>query len=67
MCLGILSSLLESHEEDHACILGDFNVTPGYPRFNDMCDTLHGNNAMLRDMDIFIDNTYTHVNNGSQT
>ena len=29
MCLGILSSILESHEEDRVCILGDFNVTPG--------------------------------------
>ena len=27
MCLGILSSILESHEEDHVCILGDFNAT----------------------------------------
>ena len=25
MCLGILSSILESHEEDDVCILGDFN------------------------------------------
>ena len=31
-CLGILSSILESHEEDHACILGDFNATTGSPR-----------------------------------
>ena len=23
MCLGILSSILESHEEDHVCTLGD--------------------------------------------
>ena len=23
MCLGILSSILESHEEEHVCILGD--------------------------------------------
>ena len=23
MCLGILSSILESHEEDHVCILGE--------------------------------------------
>ena len=29
MCLGILSSILESHDEDHVCILGDFNATPG--------------------------------------
>ena len=28
MCLGILSSTLESHEEDHLCILGNFNATP---------------------------------------
>ena len=34
MCLGILSSILESHEEDHVCILGDFNATPGSPRLN---------------------------------
>ena len=27
MCLGILSSILEFHEEDHARILGDFNAT----------------------------------------
>ena len=26
ICLGTLSSLLESHEEDHVCILGDFNA-----------------------------------------
>ena len=31
ICLGILSSILESHEEDHVCILGDFNATPGLP------------------------------------
>ena len=29
MCLGILSSILESREEEHVCILGDFNATPG--------------------------------------
>ena len=29
MFLGILSSILESHEEDHECILGDFNAKPG--------------------------------------
>ena len=32
MCLGILSSILEFHEEDHVCILGDFNATPGSPQ-----------------------------------
>ena len=33
MCLGILSSILESYEEDHVCVLGDFNATPVSPRF----------------------------------
>ena len=33
MCLGILSSILESYEENHVCILGDFNATPGSPRY----------------------------------
>ena len=28
---------------------------------------LHENNVMFRDIDIFPDNTYTRVNNGSQT
>ena len=36
----ILSSILESHEEDHVYILGDFNATPGSPRFNEICDML---------------------------
>ena len=67
MCLGVLSSILESHEEDHVCILGDFNATPGSPRFNEICDMLHENSVMLRDTDILPDNTCTHVNNGSQT
>ena len=31
MCLGILSSTLESYEEDHVYILGYFNATPGSP------------------------------------
>ena len=66
MCLGILSSVLESHEEDHVCILGDFNGTPSSPRFNEISDMLHENNVIFRDTDIFPDNTYTHVNNGSQ-
>ena len=39
--IGILSSILESHDEDHVCILGDFNDTPGSPRFNEICDMLH--------------------------
>ena len=65
MCLGILSSILESHEEDHVCILGDFNATPGSQRFNEICDILHENNVLFRDTDILPDNT--HVNNGSQT
>ena len=38
ICLGILSSILESHEEDHVCILGDFNAAAGLPRFNKICD-----------------------------
>ena len=67
MCLGILSSILESHEEDHICILGDFNATPGSPLFNEIYDMLHENSVMFRDTDILPDNTYTHVNNGSQT
>ena len=67
MCLGILSFILESHEEDHVCILGDFNATSGSQRFNQICDMLHENNVMFRDTDILPDNTYTHVNNGSQT
>ena len=67
MCLGILSSILESREEDHVCILGDFNATPGSPQFNEICDMLHENNVMFRDTDILADNTYTHVNNGSQS
>ena len=67
MHLGILSSLLESHEEDHVCKLGDFNAEPGSPRFNEMCDMLYENNVMFRDLHILPDNTYTHVNNGSQT
>ena len=67
MCLGILSSILESNEEDHVCILGDFNARAGSPQFNEMCDMLHENNVMFWDMDILPDNTYTHVNNFSQT
>ena len=66
MCLGI-SSILETHEEDHECILGDFNATPGSPRFNEICDILHKNNVIFRDTDILPNNTYTHVNNGNQT
>ena len=66
MCLDILSSILESYEEDRVCILGDFNATPGSPRFNEICDMLHENNVMFKDMDILPYNTYTHViNNGS--
>ena len=41
-CLGILSSILESHEEDHVCLLGDFNATPSSPRFNEICDIVAG-------------------------
>ena len=67
MCLGTLSSILESHEEDHVCILGDFNATPGSPRFNEICDMLHDNNVMFKDTDILSDITYTHVNKRSQT
>ena len=67
MCLGILSSILKSHEKDQVCILGDFNATPGSPRFNEICDMLHENSVIFRDTDILPDKTYTHVNNGSQT
>ena len=47
ICLGILSSILESHEEDHVCKLGDYNTTPGSLRFNKICDMLHENNVMF--------------------
>ena len=67
MCLGILSSILISPLEDHVCILGDFNATPGSLRFNEICDMLHEKNITFRDTNILPDNTYTHVNNGSQT
>ena len=33
------SSILESHEEVHVCIMSDFNA-PGSPRFNEICDML---------------------------
>ena len=38
-----------------------------FSRFNEICDMLHKNSVMFRDTDILPDNTYTHVNNGSQT
>ena len=63
----LVTYLIESHEEDHVCILGDFNATQDSQRFNEICDMLHENSAMFRDTDILGDNTYTHVNNGSQT
>ena len=53
MCLGILGSILESHEEDHVCVLRDFNASPGSPRFDEICDMhhmLHENNVMFRDI-----------------
>ena len=62
-----LSSILESHKADHVCILRDFNATPGSLRFNETRDLLHENKVIFRDTDILPDNTYTHVNNGSQT
>ena len=65
--MGILSSILESHENDHVCTLGDFNATPGSSQFIEICDMLHENNVIFRDTDIITDNTYMHVNNGSQT
>ena len=37
-----------SHEEDHVCMLGDFNATPCLPRFDDICDMLHENSVMFR-------------------
>ena len=67
MGLSILSIILESHDEVHVCILGDFNATPGSPRFNEISDILHENNVMFSDTDILPDKTYTRVNNGSQT
>ena len=42
-------------------------ATPGSPRLENICHMLHENNVMFRDTDILPDNTYTHVNNGSQT
>ena len=62
MGLGILSSLLESHDEDHVCI----NATPGSQRFTEICDMQH-ENVMFRDTDILPDNTYTQVHNCSKT
>ena len=47
--------------------MGDFNATPGSPRFNEICDMQLENNVMFRDTVILPDNTYTHVNNGSHT
>ena len=41
MCLVILSSILESHEEDQICVLGDFNATSGLPRFNEISVDIH--------------------------
>ena len=60
MCLGILSSILESHEEDHLCILGDFTATPGSSQFNEICDMLNENNVMFSDM-VFFQVTLTQM------
>ena len=67
MCLCIPSSILKPNEDDHVCILRDFNAAPCSPRFNEKCEMLHENDVMFRDIDIVPDNTYTHVNSGSQT
>ena len=49
-------------------ITGDFfNATPGSQLFNEICDRIHENNVILRDIDILPDDTYTHVNNGNKT
>ena len=43
------------------CILGDFNATPEPQRFNEICDMLHGNNVVFRDMDILPDKTHVLI------
>ena len=63
MCL---SFILESHEEIMYAYW-DTLMQHQVLRFNEICDMLHENNVMFRDADILPDNTYTHVNNGSQT
>ena len=45
-------------KEDLVCKVGDFNTTPCSPRFNEICDMLHENMAMFRDIVILPDNTY---------
>ena len=50
MCLGILSSIRESHEEDHVQYTYWDTLMQhhaGSPRFNEICDMLHENNVMF--------------------
>ena len=46
---------------------GRLQCNTRFTRFNEICDMLHESNVMFRDTDILPDNTYRHVNNGSQT
>ena len=55
----ILSSILESDQDDHVCILGDFNAAPGSPQFNEICDMIHENN--VSEILIFIQITLTRM------
>ena len=56
MCL---SSIL-SHEEDHACVIGDFHAAQEPPRFNEISVMLHENSLMFKNTDILTVETYSH-------
>lgn len=64
MCLGTLASLVDSAQEQHVCVLGDFNAAPGTPFFSDLQHMCEDRDMVVADVRTLPPTSSTHVNMG---
>ena len=65
--LGKIISIANEPDVDAICILGDFNASPGTAFFRELEQICSENDLIIADVNYLPSNSYTHVNNNSNS
>ena len=63
--IGRLSSIIAESDEEHICIIGDLNASPGSARFREVLSLCEDYQLKIADVDTLPSTSYSHINSGS--
>ena len=65
--MGKLPAILTECDEEHICIIGDMNASPGSGKFDEIKSLCRDHDLIMADVELLPHNSFSHLNHGSLT